>query len=323
MKSARKPDHKKEKPFFLTECHEAILREVYYYRHMRLLDIVKAFFKETNKDYAGKVLATLSGNNPLYPNLKYLYRFPLPDTKRGRPEFAYTLGTAGRSFLTKKGYPVNWQFRTSDYPRGDQAFAEIDVSSWLKHDLILTSLIVAAGKYFTKQWTNQTAFTLQEKRIEYELRAEINRKKQEGVKTIDGQILSVHPQVIPDALLSFYKSGELYTNVLLEVDRSSEFRTLFMKKIKALARFIRPDGVFQTLFGGEFVIVAFVTTGQEERLKHMLEWTREALAEINMPKYAGNFFFRKIAFDEIYTKQIFLEPVWYTPGETKPAPLLY
>ncbi len=307
------------KPFLLTEFHEAILREVYYYRHMRLADIVNLFYKETNRDYAGKALAALSGNNPLYPNLKYIYRFPLPDTRKGRPEYAYTLGVAGRSFLVKKGYPVIWQFRTSDYPRENQAFAEIDVSSWLKHDLTLTSIMVASGKYFTK---HQDTFTLREKRIEYDLRTEINRKEQEGVKTLDGQLFSARSETVPDALLSFYKAGKPYTNVLLEVDRASEFRTLFMKKIKALARFIRPKGVFQTIFGGEFVVVAFVTTGQDERLRHMLDWTKQALLEANMPKYAGNFFFRRIAFNEIYTKPLFLEPVWYSPGETKPEALL-
>ncbi len=307
------------KPFFLTERHEEILREVYYYRHMRLLDIAQFFYEETSRDYAGRVLTLLSGNNPKYPNLKYLYRFPLPDTRRGQPEFAYVLGTAGRSFLARKGYPINWHFRTSDYPQENQAFAEIDVSSWLKHDLTLTSIIVAAGKYFAK---HQTAFVLREKRIDYDLRAEISRKEQEGVKTLDGQTFSARSEVVPDALLSFYKSGQLYTNVLLEVDRSSEFRILFMKKIKALAYFIRPKGVYQTIFGGEFVIVAFVTTGQDERLRHMLDWTKQALAEIGMPKYAGNFFFRKITFDEIYTKPLFLETEWYTPEEIKPAALL-
>ncbi len=318
MKSAQKPSPQK-KPFLFTERHEEILRELYYYRHMRLLDIVQSLYNGTSRNYAGEVLATLSGNNLKYPSLKYLYRFPLPDTKRGRPEFAYTLGATGRSFLAKRGYPINWYFRTSDYPQENQAFAEIDVSSWLKHDLTLTSIMVAAGKYFTK---HQDTFTLREKRIEHDLRAEINRKKQEGVKTLDGQTLSIRPEVVPDALLSFYKSGELYTNILVEVDRASEFRTLFMKKIKALAQFIRPKGVYQTIFGGEFVIVAFVTTGQDERLKHMLDWTKQALWEIGMPKYAGNFFFRSIAFDEIYTKPFFLETEWYTAGEIKPAPLL-
>ncbi len=319
MKSAKKPITKKVKPFIFTEHHEEILREVYYYRHVRLLDIVNLFYKETNKDHAGKVLAALSGNNPLYPNLKYLYRFPLPDTKRGRPEFAYTLGAGGRSFLAKRGYPINWQFRTSDYPREEQVFAEIEASSRLKHDLTLTSIMVATSKYFAG---HNGEFALSEKLIEHDLRAEIKRKKQEVVKTIDGQPLYVRSEVIPDALLSFYKGGELYTNVFLEIDRSSEFRIQFMQKIKALAQFIRPKGAYQALFGGEFVIVAFVTTGQEERLKHMLEWTKEALEEIHKPRYAGNFFFRRIVFGEIYTKPLFHEPAWYTPGETKPAPLL-
>ncbi len=320
MKSAQKPNSKNEKPFLLTERHEEILREVYYYRHMRLLDITHLLYEEASRNYTGRVLTTLSGKNPKYPSLKYLYRFPLPDTRRGQPEYAYTLGVAGRSFLARKGYPINWYFRTSDYPQENQAFAEIDVSSWLKHDLTLTSIMVAAGKYFTK---HQDVFTLREKRIDYDLRAEISRKEQEGVKTLDGQMFSARSEVVPDALLSFYKSGQLYTNVLLEVDRSSEFRTLFMKKIKALAQFIRPKGVYQTIFGGEYVIVAFVTTGQDERLKHMLDWTKQALEEIGMPKYAGSFFFRKIAFDEVYTKSLFLETEWYTAGEIKPAALLF
>ncbi len=309
----------KIKPFFLTERHEQILREVYYFRHMRLTDIVNLVYGKKNKNFAGTVLASLSGTNPQHPTLKYLYRFPLPDTRQGKPEYAYTLGSAGRAFLAKKGYPINWHFRPADYPQENQSFAHIDVSSWLKHDLTLTSLIVSVYKDFT---ASDSLFTLREYRIEYDLRAEINKKEQEGVKTLDGQLFSARSEVVPDALLTLYKSGEYYTTILLEIDRASEFRALFMKKIKALAQFIRPRGVYQTLFGGEFVIIAFMTTGQDERLRHMLDWTKQALAEINMPKYAGNFFFRTIRLNEIYDRPLFLEPVWYTPEEKNPSPLL-
>lgn len=309
---------KKQKPFILSSRHEEILREVFYYRYMRLTDVMNLFFKESNKEYAGKVLALLSGNAKEYPDLKYLYRMALPDTRKGQSEYAYTLGTQGRKLLEREGYPLTWSFRTSDYPSYNKEFAELESYSPLKHALTLTSVMIAST-LFTK---NTSEFELREKRIEYDLRNDMANKKQNSLKNVDGRVINMESLSIPDAFFSFYKSGKFYTNILCEVDRATEYRTRFKKKVQSLARFIRPNGAYSSLFGADVVTIGFITTGDETRLRNMQEWTKQALGEIGKSKYSGNFFFRRIKFGEIYMKPLFLEPVWYTPGERKPVSLL-
>lgn len=318
MESTNLVKAKKSKRFVLSSRHEEILHEVFNYRYMRLIDIAHLLFKEGSFDYAGKLLALLSGHSKEYPKLKYLYRIALPDTRAGQPEYAYTLGAAGRKLLSKLGYPITFPFRTSDYPTLNKEFAELESFSPLKHALTLTSVMIATALYFK----NKQDFELKEKRIEYDLRAEIAKRKHEGFKTADGSILNVDLQSIPDAFFSLYRSGKFYTNVLCEIDRATEHQTKFIKKVQSLARFIRPKGAYSALFGTDVVTIGFITTGEDVRLRNMQEWTKQALAEINMPKYAGNFFFRGVKFGEIYKRPLFLEEVWQNPIESKTVSLL-
>lgn len=95
-----------------------------------------------------------------------------------------------------------------------------------------------------------------------------------------------------------------------------------MNKVQSLAQFIRPNCAYSSLFGTDVVIIGFLTTGDETRLRNMQEWTQQALREISMVKYSGNFFFGRVKFGEIYKRLLFQEPVWYTPGEDESVSLL-
>ncbi len=98
MKPAQKPITKKKKPFLFTERHEEILREVYYYRHMRLLDIVNLLYKETGRSYAGEVLAALSGSDPEYP-------LPLTGYQRRAPGICLYSWFSRKIILSSKRIP--------------------------------------------------------------------------------------------------------------------------------------------------------------------------------------------------------------------------
>lgn len=309
----------------MTELFEQILMEVAWYRYMRVTDIRDLFFSPTSRNYARENLSKLSGLNRDYPGADYLYRFPMPNVKTGRAEYVYTLGSKGREYLKGLGIEIDWYFRPSDYPKfcGEKAGARS--YSHLKHALTLTSFVVEAVLFARG---SKGEYELYEKQIEYTLRSKAARVSVPAGSAASGEAKNgqesvVSEWVVPDCWLNFYRNGKPYAPILVEIDRSTEQLQKFKRRIKALTLFIKPNGGYKRMFGISAVTIAFVTTGTDRRLASMLEWTREALEEIRLPRYAASFRLCRLEDHAPHTKQtLFLSPIWKIPGSSDPVSLL-
>ena len=98
--------------------------------------------------------------------------------------------------------------------------------------------------------------------------------------------------------------------------------------MRARLEFIR-RGDYERAFHTPAVLICYVTTGQiesyrERRVKTMVAWTREVLAELKMERWAGIFRFTSVVFETVYehAQSLFEEPVWYRPDSPTPVPLL-
>jgi hypothetical protein len=309
----------KKKPFVITRRYEEILQAVHFYRFVRVGDIARLFFKETSRNYAGELLALLSGESNAAPGVKYLYRFPMPQTRKGQTEYIYTLGSEGRKYLKSLGTEVAWYFRPADYPKTEEDKAGVISYSHLKHATTLTSFLVAA-EVFSR---GNNEYELFETRIEYDLKSQATKIQLPIVKQGDTQTEEEIEWVVPDGWLNFYRDHHPYKPILLEIDRGTEMQKKFKRRIKGLTLFIQPEGHYKAMFGTNIVTVAFATTGNEQRLQTMLDWTQEALDEIKKPKHAASFRFCRLSPSfETKPETLFCAPVWYTPRTKEATSLL-
>ena len=135
--------------------------------------------------------------------------------------------------------------------------------------------------------------------------------------------------IVPDCYIAF-----VYTNpsgkeetipVLWELDRGTEDQKFFRKRVRAYIVFLKSRS-FKTLFGIENITIAFATTKNHNRIRQKREWTQKELALTNEPSWLGQLFlFTALPehMGESEPRQLFLDPVWYTPSDDeKPVSLL-
>jgi hypothetical protein len=299
-----------EKPLILTERLEEILRAIHVYRYMTALDVAYLFYSPRSINYVRALLSKLSGGEDFKPN-QYLYRFRLPSAAPNS-ERVYTLGSRGRDFLARQlGIPVDWYFR----PEKVRHFGY----NQLLHNLILTRFLVAANA-----WATRTSdFRLRSVRISYEL-----AQAPPSVQIVREGKSEVY-KVIPDAWLLFEQVKQTQVEsafpILLEIDRGTTYRQKFKERVAQRVEFVR-SGAYQKVFGTKAVMIAYATTGETDsqrqtRCLSMGEWTKEVLAEIHKKNWASIFRFHGLALKDIYSLQLFEEPVWYRPDSSTPVTL--
>ena len=135
--------------------------------------------------------------------------------------------------------------------------------------------------------------------------------------------------IVPDAYLAFgytRQNGKDATiPVLVELDRGTEDQKFFRKRIRAYSVFLK-SRAFKSLFTIENITVAFATTKNHNRVGKMREWARKELAVTSEPKWLADLFlFTSLpeTMDGIEPRQLFLDPVWYTPSDDEnPVSLL-
>jgi hypothetical protein len=284
----------RKSPFILTPRDEQILRVLYDFRYMTARDMAYLRFSPTILNYVRSRLARLSGGADLQPNT-YLCRFQLP-TISGKGEKIFTLGVKGRDFLEREaGLPVDWYFRP--YKLKHLGFTH------LLHSLLQTRFVVVAS-YYSR---HQQQVTLTHSRLSHEL------ARTSGLN------------VIPDAWLLFENQQGKKYQILLEIDRGTEYQAKFKAHVKARLSLIESNA-YKEVFGVKAVMVAYVTTGQspeyrDARLEAMTRWTQEVLAELGMEDWAGIFRFTSVVLDEIYDQGIFEKAIWYQPDAPQAVPL--
>jgi hypothetical protein len=286
------------KPLVLKQRHADILKAVHTYRYVTAAQITRLFYAPSSITHVREMLADLCGNED-QKERQYLYRFALPNTRIGNTERIYTLGSAGRAYLEETlGIVCEWYYR----PSGVSARSYYH----LKHALALTDFLVAAQVYSNSQQEIKLATV----RTQYELErtpahiAVTSRNRTETVK------------VVPDAWLDFTLQGE-HSPILLEIDRATEEEKKFKAHVKARVEFIKPEGRYKQFFDTNAVTIAYATTGNENRLKHMINWTENVLTELGKQNYADSFRFCSLP-DDFSTSTLFDSASWYRPFDTSP-----
>jgi hypothetical protein len=100
---------------------------------------------------------------------------------------------------------------------------------------------------------------------------------------------------------------------------------VFRKRLRAYIVFLK-SRAFETVFNVTSMTIAFATTKDHHRLNKMREWARQEFALTNEPGWLAELFlFTTLPenMSDIAPRQLFLDPVWYTPSDdTNPVSLL-
>jgi hypothetical protein len=255
----------------LTEPQERILRAAHFYRFLLATDICRLYWSLSSLTYVRDLLANLAKH-------KYLYRFQLPSVHSGGigAERIYTLGSRGRDFMEKSGFKVDWYYRPHKVKHASYGA--------VLHNLLLSRTLIAASVWAKKQ----PNFKLVKTRICYELAREAPSIQLTNAK---GEREMV--RVIPDAYLLFQKLNnnkhERFYQVILEVDRGTEFKQRYIKGVRTRLEFIKDSGAYRRLLGMEpkNVIIAYITTGdrpeyRESRRRAMSDWAMNIISQSDL-----------------------------------------
>jgi hypothetical protein len=312
MRMKTVPDHEnRKKLLILTAPQERILRATHFYRFLCAQDICRLHWSSNSITYVRDLLANLARH-------KYLYGFQLPSVHSGGigAERIYTLGAAGRKFMEKSGFKIDWYYRPHRIKLASYGAA--------LHNLLLSRTLIAASVWAK----NQPNFKLVKTRI-YELAREAPSIQLTNAK---GEREMV--KVIFDAYLLFQKLNnnkhERFYQVLIELDRGTEFKQRYIKAIRARLEIIKDSGAYRRLLGMEpkNVIIAYITTGdrdrpeyRESRRRAMCEWTREVLSQSDLNNLPCSFLFCSVVASEIYNIPLFQEAGWFSPSSPTPVSL--
>src|SRR5918999_579846 len=296
----------------LTEPQERVLRAASFYRFFLTQDICRLYWSLSSITYVRDLLANLAKN-------KYLYRFQHPSISKGGVENTYTLGCKGREYVEKiLGLPCDWYYR----PHKIRHHASYGAGL---HNLILTRTLIAASLWAKKQ----PNFKLVKTRICYEL-----SRAAPSVELTDDKGGREKVKIIPDAWLLFQKLSnnnnkhERFYQVILEIDRGTQFQKRYVKSIHARLEFIKDYRAYSSLFGTapNNVIIAYITTGdrpeyRESRRKAMCDWTRNVLAQSDHNNLPCSFLFCSVVPSELYNIPLFDGAGWFSPGSPNPVSL--
>jgi hypothetical protein len=92
-------------PLILTEPQARVLHAAHFYRFLLTTDICRLYWSLSSLTYVRDLLANLAKH-------KYLYRFQHPSVHSGGigSERIYTLGAAGRKFMEKSGFKIDYYY---------------------------------------------------------------------------------------------------------------------------------------------------------------------------------------------------------------------
>ena len=140
-------------------------------------------------------------------------------------------------------------------------------------------------------------------------------------------------KVIFDAYLLFHKLNnnkhDRFYQIILELDRGTEFKQRYIKAIRARLEFIKDSEAYRRLLGMEpkNVIIAYITTGdrpeyRESRRRAMSDWAaKEVLTQSDLNNLPCSFLFCSVVASEIFNIPLFEAAGWFRAGESSPVSL--
>jgi hypothetical protein len=293
----------KKKPFVVTPVHDLLLHDLHTLQRataeqltrlnykMGMINTVKARLKDLGD--AGYVL-------PLYhPTIRLPYM--------------YALDRKGLNYLQAQGVDIREYFRPSQEEDSAKNFL------FREHMLAISDILIHALLFEKSEQSYRIERMLHERFFKnHPIKATYTRNSREETKTI-----------VPDAYLAFVSTSpeglEDTIPVLVELDRGTEDQKFFRKRIRAYIVFLR-SREFEKLFVVKNITVAFATTKDHTRVNKMREWARQEFALTHEPLWLSQLFlFTSLPekMGEIEPRQLFLDPVWYTPSDDEnPVSLL-
>ena len=108
---------------------------------------------------------------------------------------------------------------------------------------------------------------------------------------------------------------------MVELDRGTTSIAPFKEKLRAYY-FYAISEEYEALFGTQLCIVAYATTAGKDRLKQMVEWCEQELAQQRLEHEANLYRFAALP-EELDPQHVFCTPLWYIPFEDEPVSLLW
>ena len=277
----------------LTARDTDILEAVYKFHYLTVPQVTRLIYGTKLDHYTNEQLKRLT-------DAGYLFRFPLPDSKRGNKQLIATLATKGIKHLKDIGKDYEVYFRPGDTPPS---------ILHLQHELVLNDFLIAASLLPKVE----PSITLAKLLHGWQLR--------HLPMTVTYQ--SQNTRVVGDGWLDFrlHVGQDNYQSaVWVELDRGSEYAKQFRRKIRALVLAVTSPA-YQDLFGTDSVTIAFATPAGENRVNAMREYVKEVLIEIGRRADYNLFYFTCLP-KEVDPKILFTSPVWYSLYNDTPVPLL-
>jgi len=272
-----------ETPYMLSARDTDILEAVYTFHYLTVPQVTRLIYGTKLDHYTNEQLKRLT-------DAGYLFRFPLPDSKRGNKQLIATLAAKGIKHLKEIDKEYEVYFRPGDTPPS---------ILHLQHELALNDFLIAASLLPKVE----PSITLAKLLHGWQLR--------HMPMTVTMQ--SQNTRVVGDGWLDFrlHVGQDIYQSaVWVELDRGSEYAKQFKRKIRGLVEAVRSTD-YQDLFGTDSVTIAFATPVGETRINAMREYVKEVLIEMGRRADYTLFYFTCLP-NELDPKTLFLSPVWLT-----------
>ena len=282
-----------ETPYMLTSRDNDILEAVYKFHYLTVPQVTRLIYGTKLDHYTNEQLKRLT-------DAGYLFRFPLPDSKRGNKQLIATLATKGIKHLKDIGKEYEVYFRPGDTPPS---------ILHLQHELVLNDFLIAASLLPKVEQSITLAKLLHGWQLRH-MPMTVNLNSQ-------------NTGVVGDGWLDFriHIGKDIYQSaVWVELDRGSEYAKQFKRKIRGLVEAVRSPE-YQELFGTDSVTIAFAIPAGETRVNTMREYVKEVLSEMGRHTDSSLFYFTCLP-KELNPKTLFTSPVWYSVNHDTPVPLL-
>ncbi len=298
-----KRQYGKKKPFVVTPVHDLLLRDLHVLQRSTAEQLTRLNYKMGMLNTVKSRLKDLADNRYVLPLSHPSIRLP----------YMYALDRKGLNYLQAQGVDVREYFRPSQEEDSAKNFL------FREHMLAISDILIHALLFEKSEQSYRINSMLHERFFKnHPIKAVYTRSNREETKTL-----------VPDAYLEFVHSRESGKEdtlpVLVELDRGTEDAKFFRRRIRAYIVFLK-SRTFKTLFSIENITVAFATTSNHNRIRKMQEWTRKELAVTNEPSWLGQLFlFTSLPenMSDVEPRQLFLDPVWYTPSDDEnPVSLL-
>jgi hypothetical protein len=292
-----------KKAFIVTPVHDMLLHDLNTLQRATAEQLTRLNYKMGMLTTVKQRLKDLADNRYVLPLSHPSIRLP----------YMYALDRKGLNYLHSLGVDVREYFRPSNEEDSAKNFL------FREHMLAIGDILIHA-KLFEKSEPSYRINSLLHERFfkNHPVKADYERNSGEETKTL-----------VPDAYLAFSytspKGKEETIPVLWELDRGTEDQKFFRRRIRAYIVFLK-SRAFKTLLNIENITVAFATTKNLNRSKQMREWTQKEFAATSEPSWLANLFLFTALPENIGTiepRQLFLDPVWYTPSDDEnPVSLL-